>query len=195
MTLLRPEGQRLRIVVMGVSGCGKSTLARALADRLHLALVDGDDLHLPESIRKMSSGIALEDADRWPWLARIGEYLAASHDADARGRVVACSALKRAYRDRIRAHADGVLFVFLQGDARIIGQRMAARVGHYMQAGLLESQLRTLEVPTPDETDVLHLDIAQPVSALLARTLHALSLEVAATSSSDASNASSSAAT
>ena len=178
MNLPRLEGQPLRIVVMGVSGCGKSTLSLALADHLHLARVDGDDLHLPESIRKMSAGIALEDADRWPWLDRIGAYLAASDDGDARGRVVACSALKRAYRDRIRAHAAGVRFVFLQGDAQTLGQRMADRVGHYMQADLLESQLRTLEVPAPDETDVLHLSIEPPVGTLLARTLAALALDV-----------------
>jgi carbohydrate kinase (thermoresistant glucokinase family) len=183
MNLPRFEGQPLRIVVMGVSGCGKSTLSRALADHLHLAMVDGDDLHLPESIRKMSSGIALEDADRWPWLDRIGQYLAASDDGDARGRVVACSALKRAYRDRIRAHAPGVRFVFLHGDAYTIGERMATRVGHYMQAGLLESQLRTLEVPAADETDVLHLGIEPPVGALLARTLQALDLDVPTSSS------------
>ena len=178
----RHAGRPLRIVVMGVSGCGKSTLAQALADRLALTMVDGDDLHLPASIRKMSSGIALEDADRWPWLDRIGEYLAASVD-DACGRIVACSALKRVYRDHIRAHASGVQFVFLHGDAHTLGQRMADRVGHYMQAGLLESQLRTLEVPAADETDVLHLGIEPPVGALLARTLQALDLDVPTSSS------------
>ncbi len=180
MTLHRPPGQALRIVVMGVSGCGKSTLAQALADRLRLAMVDGDDLHLPESIRKMSTGIALEDDDRWPWLDRIGEYLAASDTGDGPGRVVACSALKRAYRDRIRAQADDVVFVFLHGDAHTIHQRMAARVGHYMRPGLLESQLRTLEVPGAVETDVLHLGIDQPVEALVARTLEALALDAPA---------------
>ncbi len=183
MTLHRSAGQPLRIVVMGVSGCGKSTLALALAQRLGLAMVDGDDLHLPESIRKMSSGIALEDADRWPWLDRIGEYLAAGDEGSARGRVVACSALKRAYRDRIRAQARGVVFVFLHGDAQTIHQRMAGRVGHYMRPGLLESQLRTLEVPAPEETDVLHLGIDQPVDDLVAHTLEALALDAPASSS------------
>ncbi len=183
MTLQRAPGSALRIVVMGVSGCGKSTLARALADRLHLTMVDGDDLHLPESIRKMSSGIALQDEDRWPWLDRIGEYLAASDDGGPRGRVVACSALKRAYRDRIRAQAREVIFVFLHGDAHTIHQRMAGRIGHYMQPGLLESQLRTLEVPGPDETDVLHLGIDSPVRTLVEGTVQALGLEAPATSS------------
>lgn len=183
MSLQRPAGQPLRIVVMGVSGCGKTTLAQALAHRLGLAMVDGDDLHLPESIRKMSSGIALEDDDRWPWLDRIGEYLAGEDDGGARGRVVACSALKRVYRDRIRAQARGVVFVFLHGDAHTIHQRMAGRVGHYMRPGLLESQLRTLEVPAPDETDVLHLGIDQPVADLVAHTLEALVLDAPASSS------------
>ncbi len=182
MNLQCRYGQNLRLVVMGVSGCGKTTLARALSERLGLAMVDGDDLHLPESIRKMSSGIALQDEDRWPWLDRIGEYLAASDEGDTSGRVVACSALKRAYRDRIRAHAGGVVFVFLHGDARTIHQRMAGRVGHYMQPGLLESQLRTLEVPGPDEADVLHLSIDQPVGALVTRTLQALDLGTPAAS-------------
>ena len=95
----------LRLIVMGVSGCGKSTMAAALGERLGLDMVDGDDLHLPESVAKMRSGIALQDADRWPWLDRIGEYLSQPH---AQGRVVACSALKRAYRDRIREQAGNV---------------------------------------------------------------------------------------
>ncbi len=166
----------LRIVVMGVSGCGKTTLAQALSARLGLDMVDGDDLHLPESIRKMSSGIALQDEDRWPWLERIGEYLAAPQADAPRGRVVACSALKRDYRDRIRAQAGGVVFVFLHGDPDTIRQRMAARVGHYMQPGLLESQLQTLQVPGPQERDVLHLPIDLSVSALVTRTLQALGL-------------------
>lgn len=180
----RPKhGSDLRIVVMGVSGCGKTTLARALSERLRLGMVDGDDLHLPESIRKMSSGIALQDEDRWPWLDRIGEYLAVSDAGGPRGCVVACSALKRAYRDRIRAQAGDVVFVFLNGDTHTIRQRMAGRVGHYMLPGLLESQLRTLEVPAPDETDVLHLGIDPPVSALVERTLQALALAAPASPS------------
>ena len=166
--------RHLRLVVMGVSGCGKSTLAQALAQRLHLRMVDGDDLHLPEGIRKMSSGIALEDADRWPWLDRIGEFLAHDDATDRRSRVVACSALKRAYRDRIRAHCPQVRFVFLHGDAATIERRMAQRVGHYMRSGLLESQLRTLEVPAADETDVIGLRIESPVDELVDQALRAL---------------------
>ena len=156
---------------MGVSGCGKSTMATALAAQLGLDMVDGDDLHLTESVAKMRSGIALDDADRWPWLDRIGDYLSTPH---AQGRVVACSALKRAYRDRIRAQAGDVCFVFLDGDFSLIEKRMRQRVGHYMQPGLLDSQFRTLEKPQADETDVIHLPITEPVQAMVEQALQAL---------------------
>ena len=161
----------LRLIVMGVSGCGKSTMASALGERLRLDMVDGDDLHLPESVAKMRSGIALQDADRWPWLDRIGHYLAQAQEP---GRVVACSALKRMYRDRIREQAGDVCFVFLDGDFDLIEQRMRQRVGHYMQPGLLDSQFRTLEKPQADETDVIRLPITEPVQDMVAQALQAL---------------------
>ena len=161
----------LRLIVMGVSGCGKSTMASALGERLGLDMVDGDDLHLPESVAKMRSGIALQDADRWPWLARIGDYLAL---AQTPGRVVACSALKRAYRDRIRQQAGEVCFLFLNGDFELIEKRMQQRVGHYMQPGLLDSQFRTLEKPQADESDVIRLPITEPVQDMVAQALNAL---------------------
>ena len=161
----------LRLIVMGVSGCGKSTMAAALSERLGLDMVDGDDLHLPESVTKMRSGIALQDADRWPWLDRIGECLAQAREP---GRVVACSALKRAYRDRIREQAGNVCFVFLDGDYDLVAQRMRQRVGHYMQPGLLDSQFRTLEKPQADETDVIRLPITEPVTDMLMQALQAL---------------------
>jgi carbohydrate kinase (thermoresistant glucokinase family) len=161
----------LRLIVMGVSGCGKSTMASALGERLGLDMVDGDDLHLPESVAKMRSGIALQDADRWPWLDRIGHYLAQAQEP---GRVVACSALKRVYRDRIREQAGDVCFVFLDGDFDLIEQRMRQRVGHYMQPGLLDSQFRTLEKPQADETDVIRLPITEPVQDMVAQALNAL---------------------
>ncbi|MDP4623119.1 MAG: (d)CMP kinase [Hydrogenophaga sp.] len=134
----------LRLSVMGVSGCGKSTVSQALAQHLGLDMLDGDDLHLPESVAKMRSGIALQDIDRWPWLDRIGGHLAGSPEAGA-GRVVACSA-----------------------------QRMRQRVGHYMQAGLLDSQFQTLETPGPEETDVITLNITEPVERLVEQALAAL---------------------
>ena len=161
----------LRLIVMGVSGCGKSTMASALGERLGLEMVDGDDLHLPESVAKMRSGIALQDADRWPWLDRIGHYLAQAQEP---GRVVACSALKRMYRDRIREQAGDVCFVFLDGDFDLIEQRMRQRVGHYMQPGLLDSQFRTLEKPQADESDVIRLPITEPVEDMVAQALNAL---------------------
>ena len=161
----------LRLIVMGVSGCGKSTMASALGERLGLDMVDGDDLHLPESVAKMRSGIALQDADRWPWLDRIGHYLAQAQEP---GRVVACSALKRVYRDRIREQAGDVCFVFLDGDFDLIEQRMRQRVGHYMQPGLLDSQFRTLEKPQADESDVIRLPITEPVQDMVAHALNAL---------------------
>jgi carbohydrate kinase (thermoresistant glucokinase family) len=161
----------LRLIVMGVSGCGKSTMASALGERLGLGMVDGDDLHLPESVAKMRSGIALQDADRWPWLDRIGHYLAQAQEP---GRVVACSALKRVYRDRIREQAGDVCFVFLDGDFDLIEQRMRQRVNHYMQPGLLDSQFRTLEKPQADETDVIRLPITEPVQDMVAQAVQAL---------------------
>jgi len=161
----------LRLIVMGVSGCGKSTMAAALSERLGLDMVDGDDLHLPESVAKMRAGIALQDADRWPWLERIGQYLSQAHEP---GRVVACSALKRVYRDRIREKAGDVCFVFLDGDFDLIAQRMRQRVGHYMQPGLLDSQFRNLEKPQADETDVIRLPITEPVNDMLMQALQAL---------------------
>lgn len=163
----------LRLVVMGVSGCGKSTVAQTLSRRLGLHMVDGDDLHMPESVAKMSAGIALQDADRWPWLDRIGDHLA-SYNGCSTGCVVACSALRHAYRERIRARAGGIFFLFLSGDQALIAQRMRQRSDHYMPAGLLESQFRTLETPSDQETDVITLDIREPVELLIDNALAAL---------------------
>jgi gluconokinase len=159
----------LRIIVMGVSGSGKSTLAEGLSKSLGLPMKDGDELHLPESVAKMSAGIALEDADRWPWLDRIANYLANSEQRlhGKAGAIVACSALKRIYRDRIRQQAGPVVFLFLDGKPDLIKQRMQDRKGHYMQARLLDSQLQTLEKPSADEIDVIALNINQAVSNLL----------------------------
>lgn len=153
---------------MGVSGCGKSTVASALARELGLDMTDGDDLHLPASVDKMRAGIPLQDSDRWPWLDRIGHHLVQASTQE-RGRVVACSALKRDYRDRIRDLAPKVRFVFLHGSAELIRERMSQRQGHYMPPELLDSQLRTLQVPTADELDVITVSIAQPLDALVAQ--------------------------
>lgn len=165
----------LRVIVMGVSGCGKSTVAAGVAHALQLAMVDGDDLHLAESVAKMRAGIALDDADRWPWLDRISNRLVAPPSAGARqGCVIACSALKRVYRDHLREAAAPVYFIFLDGDAALIAARMAKRTGHYMQPDLLTSQFSTLERPGADETDVLHLNVSQAIPALVAQAVAAL---------------------
>ena len=166
---MRKADSPLRIIVMGVSGSGKSTLAEGLSKSLGLRMKDGDELHLPESVAKMSAGIALEDADRWPWLERIANYLANSepNPQGKAGAIVSCSALKLIYRDRIRQQADPVIFLFLDGEPELIKQRMQDRKGHYMQAGLLDSQLQTLERPSADESDVIALSINQAVSDLL----------------------------
>lgn len=152
----------LRLIVMGVSGCGKTTLTQALAAALGLRAVDGDDLHQSESVRKMSAGIALTDEDRWPWLQRVATSLGSKSAGDAsEGCVVACSALRRAYRDHLRQRVPGVRFVFLDGDAILLHQRMTQRTGHFMQLQMLESQLNTLERPGENEDDVLTLQADQ----------------------------------
>jgi gluconokinase len=165
--------RRFAVVVMGVSGSGKSTVGAGVADVLGLGFVDGDGLHSPESVARMAAGQALSDDDRWPWLDRIGARLADAHSAPA-GLVIACSALKRIYRDRIRAAAPGVRFVFLDGPAEVIAARMAGRSGHYMPTALLASQLRTLEPPGADEIDALRFDIALPAPEIARRAAIAL---------------------
>lgn len=153
-------------VVMGVASCGKTTLGEALATALGVAFVEGDTLHAPESVAKMSKGIALTDDDRWPWLARVGDALA----GDA-GCIASCSALKRSYRDFIRDHAKRpVIFVHLHGDKDLLQARIAARKGHFMPASLLDSQFATLEMPAMDEPHVT-IDVAWPVDQQLAQAL------------------------
>ena len=149
------------VVVMGVSGSGKTTVGAALADALGLPFVDGDALHPAANVAKMAAGIPLDDADRAPWLDAVGAVLAAGPV------VVACSALKRAYRDRLRAAAPGLELVFLDGSRELLASRMTARPGHFMPASLLDSQLATLERPDPDEHSVT-VDIAAPVAEIVA---------------------------
>lgn len=137
-----------RIVVMGVCGCGKTTLGAALADRLDAAFVDGDSLHSPDNVAKMTRGEPLTDEDRWPWLDTIGKRLGSSSGPI----VIASSALRRRYRDRIAAAAaEPVLFIHLAGGIDLIGSRMRARKDHYMPQSLLRSQFEALEPPGRDE--------------------------------------------
>lgn len=136
------------ICVMGVSATGKSTVGAALAERLSVRFQDADDLHSDANRAKMTAGTPLTDEDRWPWLDTIGGAFA---DAVDRGLVLACSALRRAYRDRIRAVAPGVVFVHLHGSRELLRSRAQARTDHFMPASLLDSQLDTLEDLQPDE--------------------------------------------
>jgi gluconokinase len=150
------------IVVMGVSGSGKSTVGAALAGRLGVPFEDADDLHPPENIEKMSRGVPLDDHDRWPWLERIGEWLAAHQS----GGVMACSALKRKYRDHLRHHCPSVEFLLLEGGRDLIERRQASRPGHFMPASLLTSQFETLEPLAPDERGVV-LSVAGSVDEIV----------------------------
>jgi carbohydrate kinase (thermoresistant glucokinase family) len=161
------------VVVMGVTGCGKSSVAAGIAAELGLACVDGDDLHDPASVAKMRAGLPLTDDDRGPWLDRIGARLARAAEAPG-GVVIACSALRRDYRDRLRAAATDVRFIFLDGPHALILSRLERRTGHYMPVGLLDSQLRTLERPGADEPDVLTLEIAPLVATLVEQAVAAL---------------------
>jgi gluconokinase len=136
------------IVVMGVSGSGKSTVGGLLAERLGVPYAEADDFHPAANIAKMSAGHPLDDADRAPWLDAIAEWIAGRGD---HGGVVSCSALRRRYRDRLRADAPELFFVHLDGPAELIAARLAARMQHFMPSGLLESQLDALEPLAPDE--------------------------------------------
>lgn len=137
-------------VVMGVCGSGKSTIGPALASALGLQYVEGDEHHPPENVKRMAAGIPLTDDDRAGWLRSLAARIRVAREA-RKGLVVSCSALKRSYRDILRADAADLRFVFLRGDRAILSERLAARRGHFMPASLLESQLAILEEPGPDE--------------------------------------------
>ena len=141
------------LVVMGVSGSGKSTIADALAKRLGWRYEDGDKFHPASNVAKMSAGQPLTDEDRWPWLQAIADEIDRTCKTGERV-VVACSALKRAYRDILVPGRKDVRFVFLDGTEALIAGRLAARKGHFMPPGLLASQFKTLEPPAADERAV-----------------------------------------
>ena len=158
------------IVLMGVSGSGKSTVAAALARELDWPMLDADDLHPPANVAKMAAGIPLTDDDRWPWLdlvvARLQEMTATAGHA-----VLACSALKQAYRDRL-SRAGGVRFVHLRGEPQTIARRIAGRQHRYMPATLLDSQFATLEPPR----DAIDVDVADDLTTQVATIVAALGL-------------------
>ena len=137
-------------VVMGITGSGKSTVGAMLAQTLGLDFVEGDDYHPPENVRRMAAGIPLTDEDRADWLRALAARLRDAEESGA-GLVMTCSALKRSYRDLLRAAAPAVQFVYLSGSRPLIAERVAGRRGHFMPASLLDSQLATLEEPDADE--------------------------------------------
>ncbi len=152
---------------MGVAGCGKSRVGALFAEAVGGRYVDGDDLHPPRNVARMSAGTPLTDADRAPWLVSVGETLAAAEGIV----VIGCSALKRAYRDLIRTHAGGpVTFLHLAGSRAVIAGRMGAREGHFMPLSLLDSQFAALEPPGPDE-DAVTVDVDRPPEAIVAALL------------------------
>ncbi|MFV0136925.1 gluconokinase [Streptomyces sp. HMX87] len=158
------------VVVMGVSGTGKTTIGALLAARLGVLYAEGDDFHPPANIDRMTAGTPLTDEDRMPWLDAIGAW--------ARGRaglggVVSCSALKRSYRDRLRAAAPEVVFVHLTGSRELIEERMSHRQGHFMPTALLDSQFATLQPLQPDEAGVA-VDVAGSPEEIAERAVDAL---------------------
>ncbi|MDQ0924934.1 beta-N-acetylhexosaminidase [Pseudarthrobacter sp. W1I19] len=158
---------KLRIVVMGVSGCGKTTIGDLVARELGVPFLDGDSLHPVENVAKMAAGTPLTDEDRWPWLATVGTELANAGDG---GLVLACSALRRSYRDAIRAQAPDTIFLHLHGSKEVLRARTEGRTGHFMPPALLESQLATLEPLRADEAGLV-VDIAAPVQQVVQEAL------------------------
>jgi len=162
------EPRPVVVVVMGVSGSGKTTVAALLASTLHWEFVEGDDLHPAANVAKMHAGTPLTDADRAPWLARIAAAIDRLRAA-GQGGVVACSALRRAYRDVLMRDRPGMALVYLRGDRDILAARMQSRPGHFMPVSLLDSQLATLEEPGADEHPIV-----LPITGTPAGTVRAI---------------------
>jgi len=146
---------------MGVSGCGKSTIASMLAHRLHWIYEDGDWFHPQSNVEKMHAGEPLTDEDRWPWLHAIAAWIDATRRIGSHG-IVACSALKRAYRDILVGERRDVRIAYLKGDRDLIARRLAARDGHFMPPSLLDSQFATLEEPQADERPIVVSIVPHP---------------------------------
>lgn len=157
------------VVVMGVSGAGKTTLGRRIAERLGCEFIDADDYHPPQNVQKMTAGLPLEDDDRWPWLERLNALLRERAD-HARDAVLACSALKEAYRAKLRAGIDDFRLVYLKGSREQLRARVSERRHRYMPASLLESQFDALEPPgeaiTVDASDSAEASVAKVIAAL-----------------------------
>jgi gluconokinase len=159
-----------RAVIMGVTGCGKSSVGTALAPLFGATYIDGDALHPPANLAKMSAGIPLDDADREPWLVKVGQALRAADGPT----LIGCSALKRRYRDLLRAVAgEDVVFLHLTGEREVIAAHLAARKGHFMPPSLLDSQVAALEPLQADETGFA-VDVGQPFEKVVAEAMRKL---------------------
>ena len=163
------------IIVMGVSGVGKTTVGQRLAGALGWRFRDADELHPPENIAKMSAGLALGDEDRWPWLERLRELIRGALESGEE-LVLACSALKRTYRERLTVEPARQRWVHLEAPPELIARRLAERRGHYMPATLLESQLAALEAPE----EALRVDVSAGPDVVVATILQGLGLSEAA---------------
>ena len=161
------------IIVMGVSGCGKTVVGSRLAERLGAHYAEGDQFHSPANVEKMRGGIPLTDEDRWPWLNAIAEAIDGWR-GDGRDAVVACSALKKVYRDVLKGGRGDVLVVHLKGSKELIAGRLARRRHEYMPAALLQSQFDTLEPPDPRTENVIAVDIAPEPEAIVEAVLAGL---------------------
>lgn len=159
------------VVVMGVTGCGKTTVGAMLASACGWKFLDADDFHPPQNVAKMRDGEALTDEDRWPWLDRLGDLLAQGAQP-GKSVVIACSALKAAYRDRLASRCPGLRFAFLAGDKELIRSRLLSRQGHYMNPALLDSQFAILEPPA----DAIGLDVAAEPAELVRQLRLALAV-------------------
>jgi gluconokinase len=167
----------IKCVIMGVSGSGKTTIGKAIADHFHASFIDGDDLHPRSNIIKMRDGHPLDDEDRKPWLERINDVFFSFENRHQSG-VVVCSALKKKYRDMLRAGNEGLLFVHLFGSRELIKERMSKRQGHFFKEEMLNSQFAALEFPDSEE-DVINIDISGTPGEIISQAVAQIEKKVA----------------
>ncbi len=160
------------LVLMGVSGSGKTSVAEKLREALGWPFQEGDSLHTPENVAKMRSGTPLTDEDRWPWLDRCAAWIR-ERLQEGGGGLLTCSALRRAYRERLGEGVPGLVFVYLEVSEEVLRERLSQRQGHYMPSSLLPSQLRTLELPTPDEPALI-VPVERTIEETVSDVLQAL---------------------